>query len=514
MLVRKAYNSLHLQQRSQAQMRRSHGTTIIRRLRTSIKEKKARVISLALKLKHTLTQIQSLTGTVLSTIVSSLDSFCQNAYYKLLLWRQGKLAPFYGAALMRRVRFSIKERKAEVMSLAEKFEFISARATVFRQGILSLILASLGSLLGGMYLGTFSETLELLPGLIIMVPAAIGMRGNIFASLGSRLSTALHVGEISQLERSPVIKGNIAASLFLTLVVSFCLAFLSRVTAFIFRFASISIIDLVVISVVGGLISSLFILVFTLLVAFQSFLRGWDPDNVTAPLITSVGDLITLPCLFIAIHLLAVKIVFFWVIVLALIASGVFLVKRKPVLTSKIVKDSFFILLISAAFSTGSGLIINSKIDQFLVMSGLLVLVPPFLEGGGALGGILSSRLSTSIHLGMISPTIKPNKEALEDFSVVALLGMTLFPAIGVLAFVSCKILNLEFPHLHLAVTACLYAGLLIALVVNFLSYYAAILSTRFGLDPDSVVIPMISGLMDFLGTNSLIFALISLGIA
>lgn len=183
-------------------------------------------------------------------------------------------------------------------------------------------------------------------------------------------------------------------------------------------------------------------------------------------------------------------------------------------MTSKIVKDSFLILVMSALLSTGSGLLVNSKINQFLLMSGLLILVPPFLEGGGALGGILSSRLSTSIHLGMIEPTLKPRREALEDFSVVALLGITLFPAIGFLAFLASSLFDLAFPPLYLVAQACLYAGLLIALVVSFLSYYAAIVSTRFGLDPDSVVIPMISGFMDFLGTNVLLFALISLGIA
>jgi mgtE-like transporter len=401
-----------------------------------------------------------------------------------------------------------------VVSLVEKLEFISVRATVFRQGIISLVLASLGSLVGGIILGTFSEVLELLPGLMIMVPAAIGMRGNIFASLGSRLSTSLHMGEVSRLSRSPVITGNISASLFLTITVSFFLGALSRITAHVFGFASISLVDLVVVSVIGGLISSLFILVFTLLVAVQSFLRGWDPDNVTAPLITSVGDLITLPCLFMATRFLGARYVLFVVITAVCVVSGVIMVRRRPPLPTRIVKDSLGVLVLSACLSTGSGLIINSRIDQFLIMSGLLTLVPPFLEGGGALGGILSSRLSTALHLGMIESTWKPSSEAVEDFSIIALLGITLFPAIGVLAFGASVLLGLDFPPLYLVVQACLYAGLLIAVVVCFLSYYAAVASTRFGLDPDSVVIPMISGFMDFLGTNCLLFALIALGIA
>lgn len=38
--------------------------------------------------------------------------------------------------------------------------------------------------------------LETFPGLLVLIPGAIGMRGNIFGSFASRLSTALHIGII------------------------------------------------------------------------------------------------------------------------------------------------------------------------------------------------------------------------------------------------------------------------------------------------------------------------------
>ncbi|MBU7044373.1 MAG: magnesium transporter [Theionarchaea archaeon] len=438
---------------------------------------------------------------------------CRKIYNILITLSKGR-GDHHGTTIFYKIKVSIRKKKATIISLAERLDFLTARATVFRQGIVSLILASLGSLIGGIYLGSYSETLHLFPGLIIMIPAAIGMRGNIFASLGSRMSTALHVGEISRLGKSPLVTDNVSASLVLTLIVSCYLAILSRAAAAIFGFASISIIDLIVISVVGGFISSLLILSVTLLIAIQSFLRGWDPDNVTAPLITSVGDLVTLPCLFLAIQMLRWKYLIFTGILLACVICCVVLIRTRSPQVMKILKDSVFILMLSAVLSTGSGLVINARITQFISLSGLLILLPPFLEGGGALGGILSSRLSTSLHLGMIQPALNPPREVVEDFLVVALLGVTLFPSIGVLAFLASTLLHLEFPPLSSVILACLYAGLLIAAVVSFLSYYAAILSTRFGLDPDSVVIPMITGSMDFLGTNALILALLFLGIA
>ena len=44
------------------------------------------------------------------------------------------------------------------------------------------------------FLAAMTGTLEQYPGLLVLVPAAIGMRGNIFGALGSRLATSIHAG--------------------------------------------------------------------------------------------------------------------------------------------------------------------------------------------------------------------------------------------------------------------------------------------------------------------------------
>ena len=54
-----------------------------------------------------------------------------------------------------------------------------------------LVVVALGA---GLTLGHNTERLEELPGLLLMVPAAIALRGNVFGALGSRLGTAIHSG--------------------------------------------------------------------------------------------------------------------------------------------------------------------------------------------------------------------------------------------------------------------------------------------------------------------------------
>src|SRR3954463_13416324 len=148
------------------------------------------------------------------------------------------------------------------------------------QGMAALLVSSGGDLLAGLTLGAITHTLEDLPGLLVLVPAAIGMRGNIFGALGSRLphppptrgsrlGTAIHTGEFSLARRRDTVVGqNILASLTLTLSISFALAVLAKAVAVGFGLGhTISIADFVVISILGGIISSVVVLGLTLAVA-------------------------------------------------------------------------------------------------------------------------------------------------------------------------------------------------------------------------------------------------------
>ena len=63
-----------------------------------------------------------------------------------------------------------------------------------RAGFFALLISSGGDLVTGLTLASITHTLTHLAGLFILIPAAIGMRGNIFGALGSRLGTQIHAG--------------------------------------------------------------------------------------------------------------------------------------------------------------------------------------------------------------------------------------------------------------------------------------------------------------------------------
>src|SRR5690606_10539675 len=90
-----------------------------------------------------------------------------------------------------------------------------------RQSLVALGLNSASSLVAGAFLGAITATLADFPGLLVLVPAAIGLRGNIFGAFGNRLSTSIHAGTFRwSLRREAVLGQNVLASMLLTMAIS------------------------------------------------------------------------------------------------------------------------------------------------------------------------------------------------------------------------------------------------------------------------------------------------------
>lgn len=387
-----------------------------------------------------------------------------------------------------------------------------------RQTLTALGLSTLTSLAAGAALGAITGTLERLPGLLVLVPASIGMRGNIFGALGSRLSTAIHTGTFGLSRRADTVVGqNVLASVILTLVTAVALAVIAKTVAVALGLPeTISVLDLVVISVVGAVLSSVVVLAFTLALAAGSVRYGWDLDNVTAPLVGSVGDLVGLPSLWVASLLVgfglftdAVGVVLVAVALVALIAglrSGLKSLVR-------ILRESVPILCLAGFISIIAGISIEKRLDTFTALPALLVLLPAFLGAAGALGGILANRLSSKIHLGIVGVSTIPGREARTDIAFVIALGVPVFALNAVVAQLAASLLGVASPGLGGLVAAALLGGMLAIGLVVLIAYYGTIAAVRLGLDPDTYGIPVVTSSVDLVGSFALIVAIVSLGL-
>lgn len=174
------------------------------------------------------------------------------------------------------------------------------------QGLWVLFLCATIELLAGATMKGMEERFALIPGLAVMTLPLLGLRGNINGALASRLGTALHTGIIEpKLRFTAELKANIAASLILSLLVSATIGALVS-GAFVLAGVGVGIVSLMTIAVLAGFISGLILASLTVVVAVFAFRHGWDPDNVTAPLMAAIGDLLTVVCIFLVVLLVGV----------------------------------------------------------------------------------------------------------------------------------------------------------------------------------------------------------------
>lgn len=416
--------------------------------------------------------------------------------------------------------------------LAARFgAVIRADAAGVRAGFGALLISSGGDLVAGLTLASISNTLNLLPALFVLIPAAIGMRGNVFGALGSRLGTLIHTGEFRVSRRVDTLVGqNVAASLILSLSTAFALAVMAKAVAVAFNLRSISIVDFMVIAVVGALLSSLVVLAITVAVASQCARRRWDLDNVAAPIVTAAGDIATLPSLFLATYLLGihhshsgavvmhhgvfhvVTPVIAAICAIACVAALIAGVRAGLPVLRRILIESAPILVMAGLLDCLAGVTIEKRIASFNLFPALLVLVPPFFEDSGALGAILAARVSTRLHLGSLRQGRSP-LAALDDILLVLLYAIPTFVLLGMSADVAANVAHKHGPGLLRMVGVSVLGGFMATTFAVVVGYYAAVLTHRLRLDPDNHGIPIVTSTLDLFGAFSLILAIVLLGL-
>ena len=396
---------------------------------------------------------------------------------------------------------------------------VRTEAAGLRQGFAALLISSGGDLLAGLALAGMTGTLDRLPGLIVLVPAAIGMRGNIFGALGSRLGTSIHAGTFSLSRRLDTPVGqNLGAAIVLSLTISLVLAVLAKAVAVAFHVqGAVSIVDFVVISVIGGVLSSVFVAGITMTVAGASVRRNWDLDNVAAPIVTAAGDVVTLPSLWAATFLIGIS----WVTpalaglcVIVGVGALVFALRSKARLLRRIVLESLPVLALAGVVDILAGQSIETRLESFIAYKALLVMVPPFLEDAGALGSILASRLSTKLHLGLIEPTRLPTRAIAEDVLLIYLFAFPVFMLVGVSSTIAAAIVGFTSPGLLEMIGVALLGGFMATTAAVVVAFYSATGTYRFGLDPDNHSVAIVTSSLDLFGAFSLILALLVLGLA
>ncbi len=395
-------------------------------------------------------------------------------------------------------------------------EFLIDHKRSIKEGLIALLICACGDLVAGMILGQMTYFLETFPGLLVLIPGAIGMRGNIFGSFGSRLSTNLHIGILTpEFKKSESLTNNVHSSLVLTLILSLFLAIVAKGLCILLGYSSMSFVDFMLISVIAGLISNIIMLPITMFVSLKSFENGWDPDNITTPIIAAFGDLFTLPAIILAIFILnalswnySIKLIVFLILLIVIIVSFIRSFKGADEVKT-IVKQSTPVLFVCSILGVVAGGIFNGSLTTLLTNTSLLTLVPLFSGESGSLVSILGARISSALHSGLIEPILRPKKNTGYNFLLSFILAIVIYPFIGILSDFSSYVIGGTGLGLDKIIEISTASGFILMPIMMIIVFYVSTISYRKGLDPDNIVIPVTTSITDSI--SSLILITISL---
>ncbi len=147
-----------------------------------------------------------------------------------------------------------------------------------------------------------------------------------------------------------------------------------------------------------------------------------------------------------------------------------------------------------------AGFLVAYQLGVFRIAPWAIALYPALLGAKSIIDGLLSSRLSTALHLGTIYPQFLGNTKSFTRLvEAVVFLTFAMSVALSAGAMVLCQLFLsidfIDFPSIFTVVAATMSLGLVLVLVTVKMAF----ISFKRGLDPDTLVYPL-------LGTISSIF--------
>ena len=175
---------------------------------------------------------------------------------------------------------------------------------ILKDSLLMLCLTAILSMISGTFLNISNRVITKFSIILLIVPAFISISGNIASIIASRISTALHLGKIHQFKKSEVINQNIIASLIIGLISFTIIGIIGETVLRLVGKGGMGYLHFLFVTIFAGVTSTLLISGLSVIIAYLSFKYGFDPDNTTIPLITTLGDVFGICILILTIKLI------------------------------------------------------------------------------------------------------------------------------------------------------------------------------------------------------------------
>ena len=170
----------------------------------------------------------------------------------------------------------------------------------FKEIFSSQVISLIGGIIAGVMLAVFTENLLLIPGILILLPGFLELRGNISGSMSARLTSGLFLGIVNPKSvKTKIVSGNIIASFALAVIVCLVLGTVAFIVNLLVFNAFTP--NILFIPLVAGIIANAVEIPLALFFTFYLFRKGHDPNNVMGPFLTSTGDVLSVLALLFAV---------------------------------------------------------------------------------------------------------------------------------------------------------------------------------------------------------------------
>jgi mgtE-like transporter len=165
------------------------------------------------------------------------------------------------------------------------------RKSTLMEAFPALVILGMVEAVGGIFLS--SSGAHAIPGMLAVVPALISLRGNISGSFASRLGSLAHLGVFDPAHPFSSSKEGIKAAI--TLSVSFSAFAAILASALTWMSGTVpDIYGVLTVTVLTSNVSSTILSSVAVLSVAFAFRHKIDPDNVVVPLLSTVGDLLSI----------------------------------------------------------------------------------------------------------------------------------------------------------------------------------------------------------------------------
>ena len=368
------------------------------------------------------------------------------------------------------------------------------------------------SLFAGGLISLLTPQFQAAPWILALFPPILTIRGGIGGIFSGNLATMLHLGLIRPRIRdnTPVYTQLISSIFVITLLDTLAMGVFSFALNLAFGQASIGeAFFFIVIPPVACVTAMALSIPLTSIIAIATFRKGLDPDILVYPILASINDIMVTATFVATIFMVlsggAYVYLLIGVFLLILVLTALLTWRNRRVkFFYQTIREGTTVVIMSSLFGSLNGYFLSTMSGNLLRYPGVVVLYPALTNALGNIGSIIGSTKTTSLALGDVRSLKEEVRSALGQILQVESVALPMHAVFGLVTY---GIVAASIPGARLPI---LVGGALISNLMTFgfmalFALWIAHIAFNRGLNPDNVVIPVITSLSDSAATLSLL---------